>query len=258
VTGGDPSGERLWDAFADVYDRFTAAVDYETWMGELEALAREHGLAGRELLDVACGSGKSFAPFLDRGYAVTGCDLSSRMLAVAERRARGRATLLQRDMRTLEPLGSFDLVLLVNDALNYLLTDSDLTATLRAVAANLAPDGLLVLDVNTTFVYRTMYASTSVIEDASALMVWRGHEQPDVPEGAQVAATLDVFVAEDDHWRRTTVTQTQRHHPAETLAAAIAAAGLDVVATRGQGFDGLHADVDPARDFKVVQLLRRA
>ena len=42
-----------------------------------------HRLQGRRLLDVACGTGKSFIPMLERGWEVTACDISAAMVEVA-------------------------------------------------------------------------------------------------------------------------------------------------------------------------------
>ena len=80
-----------YEALAPFYDEFTAGYDYDRWLDGLEALALEHGLRGRSLLDVACGTGKSFMPMLARGYEVTACDLSPAMVELAREGARGRA-----------------------------------------------------------------------------------------------------------------------------------------------------------------------
>src|SRR5918999_1163154 len=99
-----------YEGLAPFYDELTAAYDYESWLDGLEALALEHGLAGRRLLDVACGTGKSFLPMLRRGYEVTACDLSPAMVALAREKAPpGEADLLVADMRELPRLGEFDL-----------------------------------------------------------------------------------------------------------------------------------------------------
>jgi ubiquinone/menaquinone biosynthesis C-methylase UbiE len=58
-----------YDAFAPFYDVFTAASDYDGWAEETLGAAARHGLAGDALLDLACGTGKSFLPFLSRGFA---------------------------------------------------------------------------------------------------------------------------------------------------------------------------------------------
>ena len=79
------------------------------------------GCAAAPSLDLACGTGKSFLPFLRRGFDVTGCDSSSAMLAEAARKA-PEAKLVHADLRdAARMVGRFDLVNCFDDSLNYLL-----------------------------------------------------------------------------------------------------------------------------------------
>ena len=71
----DPA-EAAYDALAPAYDILTADYDYDAWLSAIERVAIAHGLTGRRVLDVACGTGKSFLPLLERGYEVTACDIS--------------------------------------------------------------------------------------------------------------------------------------------------------------------------------------
>ena len=79
-----------YEALADVYDLLTDGYAHERWLGALERLARAHGLRGRRVLDVACGTGSSFLALLDAGYEVTACDLSPAMARRAAEKAAGR------------------------------------------------------------------------------------------------------------------------------------------------------------------------
>src|SRR3954447_12132766 len=88
-----------YDGLAPHYDAFTAGYDYERWLDALEELAHEHGLVGRRLLDVACGTGKSFLPMHDRGYEVVACDLSPGMVSRAREKAPAGIDLFVADMR---------------------------------------------------------------------------------------------------------------------------------------------------------------
>ena len=60
-------------------------------------MATSNGASGTRLLDLACGTGKSFEPFVRRGFEVTGCDASPRMLAEAALRA-PQAKLLRQSL----------------------------------------------------------------------------------------------------------------------------------------------------------------
>ena len=109
-----------YDAFAPFYDAFTAASDYDVWTRHVLALARDYGLRGTRLLDLACGTGNSFIPFLREGFEVTGCDASAAMLAEAARKA-PEAKLVHADIRRLPTLDRFHLVTCFDDSLNYLM-----------------------------------------------------------------------------------------------------------------------------------------
>ena len=172
-----------YDALAPFYDRFTADHDYERWTLELEDLARRHGARGRRLLDLACGTGKSFAPFLARGYSVTACDISPEMLRGAALRAGDSARLLERDIRRLDQLGAFDLVCCLDDALNYLTEPGELDAVFAGIRRNLAPGGVALFDLNTLWCYRTFFASSAVIEDPSLVLTWSGRADPSIGPG---------------------------------------------------------------------------
>jgi SAM-dependent methyltransferase len=248
-----------YEALAAHYDAFTAHHDYEAWTRDLEALARRHGLAGRTLLDVACGTGKSFLPYLERGYEVVACDASPAMLARAADKTGGRVPLHVADMRDLPVLGAFALVTLLDDAVNYLHAADELAAAFAGVARNLAPGGLTLFDANTRLMYRTFFASTEVVERDGAVMVWRGRCPSAAPAGVLAEAVLDVFAPDGDGgFQRRPSTHLQRHHGEPEIRAALASAGLECVAVYGQTPAAtFERGLDEARHPKAIFLARR-
>src|ERR671916_3283193 len=99
TTVGSPAREG-YEELARFYDAFTSGSDYERWTSHMLGLASSHGLDGTRLLDLACGTGKSFIPFLSRGFDVTACDASPAMLSEAALKAPG-ARLVRCDIRSL-------------------------------------------------------------------------------------------------------------------------------------------------------------
>src|SRR4051812_2765727 len=99
-----------YDALAPYYDTFTAHHRLDAGTASIEELAIRHGMRGNRLLDLACGTGRSLAPFAARGWQVAGCDVSPAMLARAAERVPAGVPLLERDVRDLEQLGAFDLI----------------------------------------------------------------------------------------------------------------------------------------------------
>src|SRR3954469_19414203 len=117
----DPTYE-AYELLAPFYDLYTNKYGHEGWLATIEAIALEHGLRGSRLLDVGCGTGKSFLPMLARGYEVTAFDISPAMAARAcEAAAGSEAEVLVADVRDLPQLGRFDIATALDDALNYML-----------------------------------------------------------------------------------------------------------------------------------------
>src|SRR5437764_9830283 len=116
---GVDGARAAYEALAPYYDAYTEDYPHERWLTDLEQLAIRHGLRGRRLLDVACGTGKSTLPLALRGYRTSACDLSPAMVAIAHRRLRGAGVRpLVADMRALPWVGGFDLVTCLDDAVN--------------------------------------------------------------------------------------------------------------------------------------------
>ncbi len=248
-----------YETLAPFYDDLTSEHDYELWISVLEAALMRHGLRGRRLLDVACGTGKSFEPFLARGYRVTACDLSPAMLARAAGRAAGRAELLVADMRDLPEVGTFDLVTCIDEPLNY-LTAGELETAFASVAARLAPSGRYLFDLNTLHTYRTGFASTSCHEANGRFFALVGHAAPDLAPGGVAPMTIEIFDRGDGAcWRRHTSRHEQRHHPPRRVRDALEAAGLQCLAVLGQYPDGrLEPRLDEGRHTKAVFIARPA
>ncbi|MEA2478559.1 MAG: hypothetical protein QOJ07_481 [Thermoleophilaceae bacterium] len=248
-----------YEALAPFYDSYTESYDYERWLPNIERIARGLGLSGRRLLDVACGTGRSFLPLLERGYDVTACDISPAMVERAGCAAGGRADVFVADMRELPEIGEFDLITCLDDALNYLLSDEDLLDALCAMERNLRPGGVLVFDLNSLSTYRDFFSSDAALETEGMFFCWRGEGDPSAAAGSIASSVVEIFARCDgDNWRRTSSRHVQRHHPPDLVSALIGAAGLELVELRGQ-VSG--AQIDPSGDeeshVKLVYFARR-
>lgn len=258
-----PPDENVLSAYDDLaphYDAFTAGHEYERWLAALERVAVEHGHSGRRLLDVACGTGKSFLPMLARGYEVTACDLSPSMVAAArEKVGDAAATLLVADMRALPEVGVFDLVTCLDDAVNYLDSVDELRATLEGFARNLRPGGLAVFDANTLAAFRAAYSETLALDSGGAFFCMRGGSAPDLQPGGAAEVCIEVFSPERDGlFRRTRSHHRHRHHPRDAVECAAAGAGLDLVAALGQSPGVvLSPELDEDAHAKAVYVVRR-
>jgi SAM-dependent methyltransferase len=229
----EPAVAAAYDALAPAYDLLTSEYRHDLWLERIERLARDRGLAGRRLLDLACGTGKSFMPLLDRGYETTACDISAQMVKIARCKAPG-ADIRIADIRTLGSLGEFDLITCLDDAVNYLLAEDELEAFFRGVAVNLAPGGIAVFDVNSLRMYREGFARDWIVDGASAFVAWTARGAALVPSGGEVQATVHVFSPTDSGWERHDSRHRQRHWARSQILDAAQRASLRIIGAYGQ------------------------
>lgn len=246
---------------APLYDDFTAHYEYEFWTGQLLSVLEREGLQGRRLLDVGCGTGKSFLPMLPRGWQAVGCDVSASMLDLARQKVGDAVRLEIADMRELPRFGEFDLVWALDDAINYLLSAEELEAALRGMRRNLARSGLLLFDVNELLVYG-FYAEGVEVERDGRRFVFQGNATGEVEPGS--ISEFSCFEKqpngegqETDH--RDVSVHRQRHFTEAEILAAIDRAGLACLNVYGHGTDGIpRQPLDGSVHTKGIYVARAA
>ena len=247
-----------YEVLAPFYDDFTAGFAYENWVAAIERRALGLGLRGKRALDLACGTGNSTGPLLSLGYSVTACDISPMMISEARRKYPGLAdSFLVADMRRLPDLGEFDLVLCLDDAINYLLSTRELEDTFRCVADALSPSGVFAFDVNSLLTYRTSFAQAIVKHGDGVLLAWQGESDDGFERGDIGAATVEIFSERSDGlWERSSMRHVQRHHSTEAVRGALARAGLECVLAGQHPGAQLEDAIDDEHHIKVVYLAR--
>ncbi len=240
-----------YEAFAPIYDDFNAQNDYEFWFSVLLPELESRGLHTGKLLDVACGTGRAFAPMLRRGWEITACDISPSMIARAKEKHEGEAIAYDvADMTKLPTYGEFNLVWALNDPVNYLVSDGDLQSALEAMGANLGDDGLLVFDCNTLRLFRASFEPEAGLERDSR---WRW-------EGRGV--TAGVYEAQVSGEGIATHIHKERHYSVPEVQRTMLNAGLQPLAALGQCEDDgemIIADAwDEERDHKIIHVARRS
>ncbi|HEX5593446.1 MAG TPA: class I SAM-dependent methyltransferase [Solirubrobacterales bacterium] len=250
----DDAVRRTYDALAASYDDFTLGYGYryETWTATLLARAEEEGLQGNRMLDVACGTGFSFITLLERGFQVTGCDVSPAMIEAARAKVGDRAELHVADMRELPDLGEFDLIWSINSAMNYLLSSDELTAALAGMRRNLAPQGLLLFDLMSLKTARTFFTDEFPVEQEGKKFRWKGLLRP----GEVVSGQVGGGHLEEAGKANPVDLHRMRHFAEPEVLAAIEAAGLDCVRVLGENDGDLHEKLDEETEPTAVYICR--
>jgi len=140
------------EQYAAAYDSVYADKNYAA---ETDAVCKliarhEHGKTHR-LLDFGCGTGRHCVQFAQRGFDVTGVDLSDAMLARARSRVEqaklsSKIDFSRGDIRTFVSDQKCDAVLMNFNVLGYMASNDDLLAAFSNARANLRESGLFIAD----------------------------------------------------------------------------------------------------------------
>ncbi len=227
----------MYAAFASVYDRLMADVDYPGWARFYQQVLAHYGLSAGRLCECACGTGGLTLPLSALGYQLTGVDLSEEMLWEAGQKARRVGVMIpfvKQDMRCLRLHRPMDGVLCTCDGLNYLPAAQDVLAFFTAAFAALRPGGVLAFDLSTPYkLERVLGNSFQGDETADIAYLWKNEYHP---RTASVEMALSIFVRQQgETYLRISEAQTQYAHPLSRLTALLAQAGFQDIRTFGDG-----------------------
>lgn len=134
-----------YDTFAQFYDAVNGEPDER--IAQILSYVSEFCPRAQTVLELGCGTGAVLVG-LGSGFALTGVDLSSEMLAYAGRRCPS-ARLIEADITTLSLNERFDVVLCVCDTLNHVTNFHGWTSVFARVAQHVREGGLFIFDLNT-------------------------------------------------------------------------------------------------------------
>lgn len=226
-----PAGLEPYAGFAAVYDRIMAGVDYEGWADYIESLLKQFSRQPRSLLDLACGTGSSTLPFAARGYRVSGVDLSEAMLRVARGKAAAAGLpvdFYRMDLRALRLPERYDLALLFQDGLNYLLSERELLQAFSGICGLLLPRGLFIFDLTRPSL-RNQSEELSVYwaDEKDYTLIWesRYDRKAEIWE-----LLLTVFMSEGEpHYRKFQERHREKDYSPETVSRLLQEAGFTLL-----------------------------
>ncbi len=134
---------KMYTELAEYWTLFSDPAEYATEAADWRDVLRDHLGPGRHrVLDLGVGGANNLSHLVDEFDAV-GVDASAEMLGQARKLIPGLETHVG-DMRTVRLGQTFDAVL-IHDAISYMTTEADLSATFATAAEHLRPGGVLIV-----------------------------------------------------------------------------------------------------------------
>jgi len=163
----------MYGEFAKHYDRIYSYKDTAREVNFILEVMRRSGVNGKDVLDVACGTGRHARLLTQRGFKVVGIDKNEGVLRIARRKV-PEAMFHRGDMRTFRLSRRFDAILCMFTSMNYNTRSSDLVKTLRNFRRHLADGGIIVFDSPLRSRGKAEQTSGALLdENAAVLYVWR-------------------------------------------------------------------------------------
>ncbi|MBC8018201.1 MAG: class I SAM-dependent methyltransferase [Verrucomicrobia bacterium] len=138
----------VFNEYARYYDLLYRDKDYAGETDYVHNLIQAQSPDAKTILNLGCGSGRHDRCLADRGYAVTGVDLSGEMLTAARETAADNVALeyVQGDARTVRLGKTFDVVISLFHVMSYQITNADLMAAFATAYTHLKPGGIFIFD----------------------------------------------------------------------------------------------------------------
>lgn len=133
-----------FDFSAEFYDLLYNDKNYEREADFVEEVFSAFGKP-TSVLEVGCGTGNFTRIFSQRGYAVSGLDISEKMVGAAKRKC--DCAFHIEDVRHFSLGRKFDACVAMFAVMGYIVENSDVTSALCSIRAHLKQGGLFVFDV---------------------------------------------------------------------------------------------------------------
>lgn len=237
-----------YDAFAAYYDAYWAAGYLRDVEEGLEDAILPLVPPGARVLDLCCGPGRLAKWLGDRGFQVTGIDISGPMIDEARRNA-PEARFLQADARSFELDERVDMALSTFDSVNHFATLAELENVFSSVHKALTEDGFFCFDFNTQEAFEYAGGETYAMVDDDHVCISKSVYNKRAGQGV---SRLTVFEREGDVWRRKDAEVREYHHHRKDIEACLTRAGFG----RPKVFDAADDFGMPHGDGRLFLLVR--
>jgi len=216
-----------YDIFAPYYDHYMKHVDYDKWTDKILELYALHTSAKlKDVLELACGTASISERLVQKGYSVTASDRSVEMIKYAGQK-KNKPKLIQADMTSELPANSYDMIILVFDSINYLLTNKEISTMFNNVHLALRKNGVFIFDISTYKNSQDNFKDYINLDETNDHMLIH---QADFDSDNRLQKTkLTIFKRSDNHYIRMDEEHLQRVYSVQEILALSEKSSLNCV-----------------------------
>lgn len=244
-----------YEHFAYLYDELMKDAPYDEWVKFVKERLQKYHVDGNLLLDLACGTGELSIRLAEEGFSVTGVDLSSDMLAVAQAKSEGAGTpipFFEQNMTDLEGHGLFDIIGIFCDSLNYLQTEEEVTQTFSTVYQHLKTGGIFFFDVHSIYKISQVFINqTFALNEDNLSYIWNSFPGK-FPNSVEHDLSFFVLDGQTGKYDRFDELHFQRTFPVQQYTDWLKSAGFDLLEVSAD-FENTAPISHSERIFFVVQ-----
>ncbi|MBI3027452.1 class I SAM-dependent methyltransferase [Candidatus Woesearchaeota archaeon] len=135
----------LYKELAKHYDLVYHWKDYKKEADKIKKLISRYKKSdGKELLDVACGTGHHLS-FFKNSFSCTGIDINNKMLKIAKKNAK-KVVFRRANMINFSLNKKFDVILCLFSSIGYVKTYLNLKRTINNFARHLKQGGIVIIE----------------------------------------------------------------------------------------------------------------
>jgi SAM-dependent methyltransferase len=244
-----------YEHFAYLYDGLMQEAPYDEWVQFVKTRIENYKVNGKDLLDLACGTGELSVRFAKEGLKVTGIDLSADMLAVAQAKAEDegvRIPFFEQNMVDLVGQGQFDIIGIFCDSLNYLQSEDDVVLTFANVYEHLNEGGVFFFDVHSIFkITEGFINQTFALNEDHLAYIWNSFPG-DFPNSVEHELSFFVLDGRTGKYDRFDELHLQRTFPIQQYSKWLTDAGFELLEISAD-FEKTEPQTDSERIFFVAR-----
>lgn len=241
-----------YDDFAWFYHHYWNEEFHDAAFPILERIWLPRVPPHARILDLCCGTGYLAGLLAERGYTVTGVDLSEAMIAYA-RRSVPSVDFHVADVSCFQAPARCDAAVSTFDSLNHILTPAKLESAFRHAAAALRRGAPFAFDMLLEDAYQTHWGEGfALVRDDHVLTITGAgyHFRTRI-----ATCTITMFRLLDGAWRRSDVRIEERCYTPGEIEHALSRAGFGELACYDAGDLGMAGQLGQGRTFFVATKL---